>query len=200
MVAVEVAADAGVAPAAASASVPRGPGRSAALGGTRRSRNAAAGNTVEWQRVRSNPVGRTDDRHNRQDLSLGAGPRTPPAAPAAALLPAAWSARDSAGFVPAAAPDLPRSAGNVCPTASAATAGPAAGKRRCNSDPGAGRGERSVRSPSANTAGGERSLDVARTWWQTEVGPRELRTPEGQASKEMLSPARRFIALASHSA
>ena len=177
----EAQADAGPLDAA-NANAPLDPGPDAKPDGTGTNRNAAAENTIGSGRVRSSPVARRVGPHNRQTLSLGAGPRAapstlaaqlrpaplprpplgqPPSQPAARWRPGTLHARPEAGaaddlgsgdFDSDAAPDLGACPDNAAPTATTAIAWPSAGKPGCNTEPAAVPAGRSVHNPSAGNA------------------------------------------------
>jgi hypothetical protein len=122
-------------------------------GDTSSYRNAAAVSVV-WARTgRSNPADHRPgwkNRVNRADLLAGAGPRAaargqpPPRQERSAV---AAVVRDNGGFARGAVPYPARYRGTVGPHASAASAAPPAGTRRCNTVPAVVAAETSAHNP-----------------------------------------------------
>jgi hypothetical protein len=157
-------------------------------------RTAGAG-CVSRVRIRCNTPG---DRSKKiLPRGLGAGPRSPASDTRTRAPTPRWrlpefqptadaprSALDTVGTAPGVFPDHRSSGDTAEPLSFASTAGLRFGTPGCNTAIGDGPGERSSRIPSADTFAAE--ADVPLDWpvWcgKLDVGPRKLRTSNGQAS------------------
>jgi len=179
-------------------------------------RNAEPANAAAPGTTCNNPADGTDAREMSGNSALGAGPRAAarrrpqppqlqlqpgwrcsPPVPLRAPTLADAGVRDNADFAPAAALSPACWPDSADWHTSAANAAPLVGKLHCNSDLGADKDGTAVHSLSGDSTALETTaaLDWQSTGVDTEVGPREVVTPEGQASAESVysSPRRSHL-------
>jgi hypothetical protein len=196
------------------------PARTVTLDGTTSCKTVAENTPNALRNTRSSRYGRNAEPKIRQELSLGAGPRTQPRqrirsqptlspyppprrpTPPMPILARAQrprptvSAADNAGFVPGDIPSRAHLHATSDSTADAATFVLAAGTPHCNTDSVDGMDNRAARTLSASNAGRESAREMPRPLVpvhgvrNTYNGPRELTLPKVTSRRRVVAPLR----------